>query len=133
MGSKIVMSWTDWRGREVTRDVNQLIDVRDFLGTPGYALLLVAANPHLSGGDLVRYLLHVGVGRTRNWIYRRLWLFRQPGTDRGATNANADGRDEQAIRVMREYPRLSVRKMAAKLKDHGITRGREWVRQHRCD
>src|ERR1017187_8287795 len=83
MGSKTSMYWTDWRGNEVTRDVNQVINVRDFVGTPGYALLLVAANTNLSVGDILRYFGCDGVGRSRSWIQRRRWLFQQPDTNNG--------------------------------------------------
>ena len=75
------MSWVDGRGHKVTRAVNQVINVRDFIGTPGYALLLVAANTNLSGGEIDRYLKDIaGVGRSRNWIQKRRWLFQPPGT-----------------------------------------------------
>ena len=133
--SKEVMSFTDGHGRRVTREINQVINVKDFLGTPGYSSLVVAANTHLSVNDVRQYLDLVaeeipGVARSRSWIQRRRWLYQQPGKD---NSRNRDGKDARAIRIMAEHPSLSVYKLSALLSERGITRSREWVRQHRCD
>ena len=131
VGSKDTMSWVDGRGHKVTRAVNQVINVRDFIGTPGYALLLVAANTNLSGGDIDRYFRDIaGVGRSRNWIQKRRWLFQPPGTSNPTSPVNVDGKDARAREIMRMFPTLSVRDLAAVLKENGVVRSREWVRIH---
>jgi hypothetical protein len=127
------MSWEDGRGHEVTRAVNQVIDVRDFVGTPGYALLIVAANTNLSGGEIDRYLKRIAIGRSRNWIQKRRWLFQPPGTSNPTSPVNVDGKDARAREIMRMFPELSVRDLAAVLKENGVVRSREWVRIHRCE
>jgi len=128
------MSWVDGRGHEVTRAVNQVIDVRDFVGTPGYALLIVAANTNLSGGEIDRYLKYIaGVERSRNWIQKRRWLFQPPGTSNPTSPVDVDGKDARAREIMRMFPKLSVRDLAEVLKENGVIRSREWVRIHRCE
>jgi hypothetical protein len=134
VGSKDTMSWVDGRGHEVTRAVNQVINVRDFVGTPGYALLLVAANTNLSGSEIDRYLKRIaGIGRSRNWIQKRRWLFQPPGTSNPTSPVDVDGKDARAREIMRMFPELSVRDLAAVLKENGVVRSREWVRIHRCE
>ena len=59
MSGKVTIFWTDLRGHKVTRDVVFSIDVERFRGTPGYALLVVAANTNLSVGNIERYLTDV--------------------------------------------------------------------------
>ncbi len=131
------MWWTDWRGNKVTRDVNHVIDVRDFIGTPGYSMLVVAANTNLSVADLARFLElqsrdAPGVARGRNWIQRRRWLFQQPNTAnaKGAA-ANSDGNAHRALKIMRDNATLSVKGLSRLLKEHGITRSPEWCRRNR--
>jgi hypothetical protein len=133
VGNAVSMSWEDGRGHEVTRAVNQVIDVRDFVGTPGYALLIVAANTNLSGGEIDRYLKRIAIGRSRNWIQKRRWLFQPPGTSNPTSPVNVDGKDARAREIMRMFPELSVRDLAAVLKENGVVRSREWVRIHRCE
>ncbi len=136
------MSWTDWRGKEQVREFNQIIDVRDFLGTPGYSMLLVAANTHLSAPDIELFLEMVSreseetqwVGRPLSWIKRRRWMFQKPDTDNTKPPAsNLDGKQERAVSLMSEHPKWSVRGLHRMLKQNGIVRSTEWVRQHRCD
>jgi len=133
MGDKITMTWTDGRGKEQVREVNPIIDVRDFVGTPGYALLLVAANTALSVSDVLRFFDIDCVGRSRSWIQRRRWLFQQPGTVNAIAKPDRDGNENRAVYIMGQNPTLSVRQLVVLLKEHGISRGREWVRIHRCD
>jgi len=126
------LTWTDWRGRECERHVNDTLEIREFKGTPGYALLVMAANTHLSVSDLYRLLDSDGVERGEMWIRRRRWLFQQPGTVNSNSNANRDGKDEKAYAIMREHPTDSLRFVVRVLKEHGITRSKDWVRTHRC-
>jgi hypothetical protein len=133
VGNAVSMSWEDGRGHEVTRAVNQVIDVRDFVGTPGYALLIVAANTNLSGGEIDRYLKRIAIGRSRNWIQKRRWLFQPPGTSNPTSPVDVDGKDARAREIMRMFPKLSVRDLAEVLKENGVIRSREWVRIHRCE
>lgn len=136
MSDEITMLWSDYRDRKHTRKVNQVIDVRDFIGTPGYSLLVVAANAgRLSISEIERFLLISArevpnVERSRSWIQRRRWLFQQPDAD---NTSDRDGKERRAVKIMADYPRSSIRDLVAVLKDNGITRSREWVRQHRCD
>jgi hypothetical protein len=134
MENTLTMSWKDYRGNARSQDVNQVIDVRAFVGTPGYALLVVAANTSLSVSDLVRYLRIGGVGRSRSWVQRRRWLFQQPDVNNAkGPRPDADGKEARAVAIMREYPKASLRDLTGLLKENGIMRSREWVRKHRCD
>jgi hypothetical protein len=49
------------------------------------------------------------------------------------TAANQDGRDAEAVDVIRDNPELSQVKIVAKLKTMGITRSRSWVGNKRFD
>lgn len=130
---KLTMSWTDYRGKKNTRAVNQIIDVRDFIGTPGYSLLIVAANTHLSISDIVRFLTiqareYPAVQRSLSWIQRRRWLFQKPDAD---NTYDRDGNEARALTIMADYPTWSLRDIRTLLKDNGITRSHEWVRKNR--
>lgn len=138
--SKTTMWWTDGHGNKVEREVNQTINVRDFIGTPGFSLLIVAANTHLSAADIERYLSieerqgMANVGRSLSWIKRRRWLFQEPGTNNWKSGvADLDGQYARAVAIMREHPTESVRGLVKLLKERGISRSREWTRRHRCD
>lgn len=48
---------------------------------------------------------------------------------RTAFQGNKDGKDEAALAVIKANPDLSVQKLADLLGEHGIARGREWVRR----
>ena len=133
MADKGKMTWENWRGKEETRPINYVVDIRKHLGEPGYALMAIAANTHLSVSDLHRFLECNGVGRSLNWIQKRRWLFQPPGTANATSPGNADGKDGRAREIMRMFPKLSVRDLAAVLKENGIVRSREWVRRHRCE
>jgi hypothetical protein len=121
----------DRYGREQTRTVNLIIDIRDFRDRAGLAWLVMAANPHLSVSDIQEVLFNVGEQheRPRGWISRRRWLFH--GSQRPGTRRNADGHDEKARRIMEENPHLSSRQMAHLLRKNGIPRSPEWVRKNR--
>ena len=131
-GTKSTLTLTDWRGNKVTREVTVGLDIRDFRGTPGFALLVLAANTDLSIDVLRRWLALEGVGRSRSWIDRRRWLFRKPGpANRPGAKADADRQGARAVSIMRENPTLSLREVVRVLKENGITRSKDWVRQHR--
>ncbi len=127
------MLWTNWRGKEESRELNWTIDIREHRGEPGFALLAVAANTHLSIADLMRLLDMEGIGRSRSWVKRRRWLFQQPDTVNSPGKPNADGKDARAVALMADNPTLSVRQLARLLSESGIARSREWVRTRRCD
>jgi len=124
---------TNWRGKEETREVNYTLDTRNHIGEPGWALLVVAANTHLSVTELLTLLDSEGVGRSRSWVSRRRWLFEQPGAGHNPACPIRDGKHGHALKIMAANPTLSVRQLTKLLSESGITRGREWVRCHRCD
>ena len=124
------LRWTDFRGREVRREVNETIDIRKFEGMPGYALLVLAANPHLSRFELWMWLKRRGVERSDSWIARRRWLFQEPKAP-GAVR-DADGKATEAYAIMQANPTMSLHNLARLLAEHGIKRSREWVRKNRC-
>lgn len=73
---KVTMWWDDWRGNRQTVEINQIIDVRDYLGTPGYSLLVMAANQHLSVPTIDQFLSIQAretpkVERGRTWLQKR--------------------------------------------------------------
>lgn len=121
----------DRYGREQTRTVNLTIDIRDFRDKAGFAYLVMAANPHLSVRDIQEVLAVVGEQHERpvGWISRRRWLFH--GTGKTGMKRNADGKDGMACALMADNPRLSNRQTVYVLRNSGIRRSREWVRQNR--
>lgn len=126
------LTWTDWRGREVTRVLNLTLILRDYRGTPGHALLLIASNRHLSVGDLSRLLESEGIERSRSWIQRRRWLFSDPdAVNVSGSKPNADGQDARALKIIQANPKLSLRQLAYLLKERGIRRGKDWVMHNR--
>jgi|ERR1700678_38844 len=128
------LSWTDGRDKEVTRPLNYTLDIREHVGEPGWALLAIAANRHLSVADLLRLLSTEGVERSRSWISRRRWMFQPLDTvNSPGQKPNRDGKDDRAIAIMRDNTRKSVRQLVRLLKEANIGRSREWVRRHRCD
>ena len=138
MSDKTTISWTTWRGKEITREINLTLDIRDFRGTPGYPLLVVAANTHLSISDIERFLEAEAlelprVLRSRTWIQNRRWLFQQPGTDNYKPQSDQDGKGAEARVIMAANSALSNRDLSDLLKEHGIKRSREWCRHHRGD
>lgn len=131
-------TWTltiepDRHGRERVRTVNLTIDIRGFKDKAGFAYLLMAANPHLSLRDIQAVLANVDRHHERSigWISRRIWLFRGKGERKRGAKPNADGQDEKARQIMAENPRLSSRQMAHLLRERGIRRSAEWVRENR--
>ena len=72
-----VLSWDDYGGKKIDRPIKYSLDVRERTGEPGQALLIIAANTHLSVSDLERLLGTFHIGRSRSWIQRRRWLLEQ--------------------------------------------------------
>jgi hypothetical protein len=129
-------TWTltlepDRYGREHVRTVNLTIDIRDFKGTAIFPWLLIAANPHLSVRDTQTVLLNVGEqnARSAGWISRRRWMCF--GVGKTGSKRNADGLDDKARKIMAKNPHVSNRQLVYLLKQRGIRRSREWVRQNR--
>ena len=142
MENGVTMSWTDWRGKQHTREFNQNIDIQDFAGTPGYAILLVAANAHMLASDIEFFLEQMSrqseetqsAGRPLTWITKRRSMFQKPGTaDAKPAACDFDGKQKRAMSLMSEHPNWSVRALHRLLKKNGIERSKEWVRQSRCD
>ncbi len=132
------MSWTNRHGKVEEREIRHVIDIRDFRSVPGYALLVVAANTHLSVADLLAFLRLEArdlprVKRSRTWIQNRRWLFQQPGTDNYKPQSDLDGKHDEACAIMAANPKLSVWRLSWLLKEHGIQRSKEWCRHHRGD
>lgn len=126
------ISWTDWRGKEQTRQVNMTLDLEQYKRTPGHALLIIAANRHLSVGDIERLFELEDIERSRSYIQRRRWMFQDPGTvNAPGTKPNADGKDDLAIAIMRDNPTLSVRRLSWLLRQRGIRRDKNWVMRNR--
>ena len=65
-------------GEQVSREVNETIDLRQFEGTAGYALLDLAANRHSSRWELQLWLKRRGVERSDSWIARGVGCLRSP-------------------------------------------------------
>jgi hypothetical protein len=131
------ISWTNYRGKEITREINLVRDIRDFRGTPGYSMLVVAFNTQLSVSDIKLFLDIEArdfplVKRSRSWIQRRRWLFQPPGTANYKNPpSDPDGKHAKACAIMAANPTLSIRGLSRLLKEHGIKRSPEWCRHHR--
>lgn len=136
--NKTTMYWTSWRGKEERRPINHVIDIRDLRGTPGYSMLVVAANTNLSVWDIKRFLDIEArelplVERSTSWIQRRRWLFQPPGADNYKNRSDPDGKHAEACAIMAENRTLSLRGLSRLLAERGISRSRDWVRKHRGD
>lgn len=133
------LSFTDGRGNEITREIRHTLDIRDFLGTPAYSSLVVAANTHLSVANIELFLdvqaeKYPCVARSRSWIQRRRWTFQKPGTNNTkGREADGDGKQSIALKLMAQHPKASALDLVKLLDANGIRRSREWVRKHRCD
>lgn len=128
-----LMKWTNWQGKEASREVNETLDLRQFEGTAGYALLVLAANQHLSRFEIWMWLNRQGVERSDSWIARRRWLFQKPSDSNApGIKPDADGHGKRARAIMQNNPTMSLRDLTKLLAEHGIKRSREWVRKNRC-
>ena len=131
------MWFTNGRGKKVTREVNEAIDIRDYVGTASYPWLVIFANPGLSVADIGLFLSKAarenpGVERPDSWIQRKRWMTKKAGDTTTGPRPNADGKDARAVAIMRVHPTLSARKLAALLNERGIAREKDWVIRHRC-
>lgn len=129
---KGVLRWEDLNRRKHERPINYTLDIRDFEGRAAFALLAIAANHHLGTSDLRRLLNAFGVERSRSYVQRRRWMVDPTNGNPGA-KPNADGQDDRARRIIRQYPKMSARALVRLLSEHGINRGKTWVWQNRCE
>lgn len=60
-------------------------------------------------------------------------MFEDPNALKPASRPHPDGKDDRAVAIMRQYPALSLRDLSKLLAANGIRRGKDWIRQHRCD
>lgn len=129
---KFTLGKLDRYGRKQVRTVKLTIDVLDFKDRPGFAWLLIAANPDLSSRDIQAVLSEVGEQHERphGWISRHRWLFY--GKCKAGRKTNADGMDEKARQIMVENPHLSGRQVVYMLREQfGIRRTLNWVIKNR--
>jgi hypothetical protein len=132
MSNTARLSWIDGRGKEVAREVNLTLDIRDFKGRAGMPWLIMAANVHLSVNELLEVMAAYGYERTRSWVSRRRWIFSDADHVRGPGAArNADGQDARAYLIMGQHPHVSARELVRLLRESGIKRGKDWVLKHR--
>jgi hypothetical protein len=134
---KALMAYEKPSGGCEAVEVNLIADARDVVGLAGFPWIVIAANPQLSNEKISWFLATCGiegVERSSGWIQRHRGMFRrvrqQPA---GGCKADADGNYARAVRIMREYPTESARRLVYILKEQRIKRSREWVRQHRVD
>ncbi len=124
-----VLTYMDGHNRQVEREVNYTLDVRDFKGLAGEAHLIMAANPRLSSWDIWHLYRHAGIERPITWIEKRRWLYR-PSSATGPVPC-ADRRDAQAFKIIRANPHISARDLVKLLRERGIERSRWWVQRWR--
>jgi hypothetical protein len=88
-------------------------DILAFRGTPGFAYLLLAANPEMSVSVLHTVLDAVGDHQehSETWLYKRRQLFRPPGLAQG---------DARVIAFMRDNMHQPVKRSQAELRRRGI-------------
>jgi hypothetical protein len=65
----------------------------------------------------------------------RLHIIGKPGEAvlKGRNAADRDGREDEAVRIMRANPELSVRELVDTLADSGVKRGKTWVSNKRAE
>jgi hypothetical protein len=138
MADKITMTFEDGRGKEVRRDVHMALNAADFRGTPIYPWLVIAANPHLSAPDILRFLKVEAksglknVERPLSWIRRKRWMAQFPNhVNMSGPRSDDDAEYRRAVVIMRSNPTMSARALARLLKENGIERGKDWVCIHR--
>jgi hypothetical protein len=138
MSDKITMAFEDGRGKEVTRDVHMALNAADCRGTPIYPWLVIAANPHLSAPDILRFFELeaerglAGIRRPLSWIRRKRWMAQFPDhINMSGPRPDDDAQYRRAVAIMRANPTMSARALARLLKENGVDRGKDWVCLHR--
>lgn len=134
--SSVMMALETNSGAMVTREVHQVIQTVRFADMAVYPWLVMAANPHLSTPDIVSVILATGGKhsfRSERWLRKRRCMVQPNSTEAPGRRPNADGDGDRALKIMRANTEMSIRDLERLLKKHGIDRGREWVRIHRCD
>ena len=132
--TQAVLTYPGTHCKPTERVVNLTLHLDDFRETPGFAWLVLAANAgNLTMPEVSMYLGLIGPqhGRSASWLQRHRKLFQRPGTSNVNNRVNADGKDEQAIAIMRRHPNDSARYLVKLLRERGIHRTREWVQFHR--
>ena len=99
-------------------------DILAFRDTPGFAYLLLAANPGTSVSVLHTVLDAVGQNHSERWLYMRRSLFKRPELP--------DDCDPCVVAFMREHMHQPVKRSQAALRRRGIKVGttelyRIWV------
>jgi hypothetical protein len=87
-------------------------DILAFRDTPGFAYLLLAANPQVSIPILRDVLDAVAQPHTDTWLYSRKQLFAKPALPSGA--------DERVVEYVRAHMKQRVRKSQSALRTMGI-------------
>lgn len=98
-----------------TVDVQRRIpDILAYRDCPGFAYLLLAANPDVSVSVLCDVLGALGPhqAHSERWLYKRRMLFAIPSIPRGT--------DERVVSFMRDHMRQPVRRSQAALRRRGI-------------
>jgi hypothetical protein len=90
-------------------------DIRAYKGTPGFAYLLLAANPDTPVSVLRTILDAIGQPYPKTWLYKRRALFEVPTLPPGT-----DGRIVAFMRANLDQP---VRKSVAMLRKQGVKCG----------
>jgi len=128
--------WKDRRGKQQSRAINHLIDIRDYQRCAVYPWLLMAANQHLSTTDIWSFMMlvakdHPSIERPLSWLQKRRWMTQPPDSLSVFSYPNRDGQDERAKRIIAENPDLSLRNLVVLLRERGMDRGKDWVRKAR--
>lgn len=87
-------------------------DILAFRDTPGFAYLLLAANPDVSVTVISEVLDAVGQPHSGTWLYSRRHLFKKPEMPRDV--------DNRVVRYVREHMTQRVRRSQAALRAKGI-------------
>src|SRR5271155_2886898 len=121
--------YTDGNNREVEREINYTLDVRDYKGLAGEPHLIMAANPGLSSREIWFLFSHMEIERPLSWIEKRRWMYRESAAT--GPQPHADRRDARAFTIIRANPEMSARDLVKLLRENGIRRGKTWVQRWR--